>query len=343
MSTSSEITMTSDEENVDETLKLVKHPFYIENADQCQLYETPKGIEYHFDKTIFSPKITAEVIYNKEIYFECEVDEDGNILIINRFDSIRVFNEPAGFYISQTEDSKMFYEEFHRDILDTDIDNVHDQVEKLNTYLSSNNFPDFINGEMMRNRPKETALQNSIKRLNLVAVKEMDEVPLKHSDNISEVLQEDIGTRKYVDIQKFINENLQENMLLIKEINRKYERLQSPSFTSHNLKYALIEHFYVYPGGPFRKIWIRFGYDPKKDWNNYIYQRIFLAKQNINFIMKDNVELVREIEKNREWYIKREYDSKLGFLTESCIQLIIYTKTNKIDYELKDHEYEIFD
>lgn len=333
------------------TLFLVKHPFFIQNKEDALLFKTKNTLEYHFDETVFSKKITAEVSENNYGFVECEYDDDGNVVVLNEFQSVYEFKELADFVIKEPEASKTFYKDMHEILLETDLDRFIGNAEKLNEYLKTKNFPIYYPHKFIKAKHWDMDLQikqiGDVNRVKAYTIKIEDEIPLKHPENVKDNFIKNNSAELYEKTSAFIREHFKENILSTKDIENKFEMHKTGEFTQYALRYTLVEHYYILNEGPWRRCWIKFGYDPKADQENYIYQKIDVNNKNLHFQIKNNSELVQEIEKKRDWYIKKKFDAKNGFLHEACLKLINYIhdkKNIKITDECdKNEEYELFD
>ncbi|OQS54478.1 hypothetical protein EHP00_1057 [Ecytonucleospora hepatopenaei] len=332
-------------------IKLVKHPFFITDKEDVLLFRNEDFLEYHFDGTIFSKTIDAQEIESNLVYLECTSDENGFLVILDTFSKIYEFKEPVDFYFPQPLESQAFYKNFHQILLDDNLHNFVKHSDTLNDYLKTKNFPDFFMEKYINIKPwdmdEKGGQDVSFVRIKAFIIKTHEDTPKEHPENIKDNFIKNIGQKQYDDIQDFIKKYFLENILTVKEIEEIYKNATDLNFTLYALKYAIIEHYYIFADGPWRKCWIKFGYDPKTCWDNYIFQKITFINHSMSFQIKDNKELLKEIEKKREWYILKTFEPKNGFLSNACLKLIDYFISNKQETFLKkskeDEEFEIFD
>ncbi|ORD93902.1 hypothetical protein ECANGB1_1390 [Enterospora canceri] len=327
--------------------EMVRHPFFIRNKADALLFRTDEGIEYHFDSGLHSKIIAAEKTSTVKHYIECEIKEDGTVDLIDEHDEILAFKHPADFIMPQNEISMEFYDELHSMLMDPKLDNYEKYADDLNSFLMNNNFPEYNPHELMKNtgvgnlNQLEPSTKDEYIRAVLITIE--DKIPNEFGENFKTRFVELFGDERYATINEFIKTEITEDILTQKDLKDKYETLEDPPFRLYHLKQAIYEHFFLYTTGPWKNCRIRFGYNPKLDWSNYKYQKVESRSQNMNFVVKDNPILVKEIERNRKWYISDKFDLKMGFLTKSFMQFANYTQSNQVDEMMYEEEYDIFD
>lgn len=130
-----------------------------------------------------------------------------------------------------------------------------------------------------------------------------------------------------------------EKKLYTNNLIKKY----SKSFTKPFL--SLVAYFNI--SGPWGKKWVKLGYDPKKDKNNYKFQQIILRKHRKIIQVSENPDIMKIIEKNKKDFLSENCEYESGFITKECISHItefikdknILDAINKSDSE----DYEGFD
>lgn len=337
---------TDDEFQTKQTPILIKHPFLIYNKEEALLYQANDIIEYHFTDSPLTKSIKSQILKNNKTYLECEIQEDNSIKIINTYNEIFVFQKIADFYIPNEAKSINFYTTLHQNLLDPNIMIFEKYSNELNEYLKINNFPSFEPNELTKSQVYDFSLKNLSKNnfeyLKVYSITITDPIPCSYPCDFKINFVKQFGEEKYSTITKFINININQNILNIRELKDIYKH-NSKDFKFYQLKYALTEYFFIYSNGPWRYEWIRFGYDPRVSWENYKYQRIVSISKCLSFIVKENPALISEIEKNRSWYIKTDFDNKMGFLTDAFMKFVNYMQTHKIEEIQYEDEYDLFD
>lgn len=123
--------------------------------------------------------------------------------------------------------------------------------------------------------------------------------------------------------------NKTNELLDVKLFNEKYDLNISKYFYYSFL--PLVAYFTK--KGPWQRCWIKFGYDPRKDYLNYKYQRI--SKYKIGNI-KDFLNFMPDIEKNvlenESKYISKNYCDDMGFFKKELIKYLKKSaRKDKID------------
>lgn len=86
-------------------------------------------------------------------------------------------------------------------------------------------------------------------------------------------------------------------------------------------KNALCVIGYTYTTGPWKKLWIRYGYDPRKDPDSFRYQVYVWKNISKAFMIRDNSEIFEKIISTPE-YRSKKFDSVQGFLTKQALTYI---------------------
>lgn len=97
---------------------------------------------------------------------------------------------------------------------------------------------------------------------------------IRWEDEIPETVPENI--RKHLNM-KIFDEQLAEKLkekLNIRPIWSKHALMSMLNCSNHNLKFTLPLFAFFYENGPFRNLWVKYGYNPKKEKSSKIYQMI---------------------------------------------------------------------
>ncbi|KAL6122758.1 hypothetical protein NUSPORA_00014 [Nucleospora cyclopteri] len=327
---------------------LLKHIFYITERDEARLFVTNDGIEYHFTEDPFSKKVSSSQTKSGNRYLEIEIDENGEGNIVEEYENIEEFKTPADFYVPNTPQSQKFYTDFYNKIMDPNAINFDSFAEEIHQKLQYENLPDFNPPFLSRSKIHETLLNknNKIIKKNSFALQTIPvdgKIPVIPEKGVKEFLIKKHGKEIYERISEFLDENLKNyNIITNTEMNEIMKRSQIKDF---KLRLGLIENFYQFSGGPFRKLWIKIGYDPRTNPDNYIYQLIEKRNKKYRFWLKENPELVKEVEKDRKSYLTATFDQKLGFFSKSFLNFeeFFNEKNIKEDDKSTEEDYEIFD
>ncbi|KAH9387487.1 uncharacterized protein NEMAJ01_2383 [Nematocida major] len=85
---------------------------------------------------------------------------------------------------------------------------------------------------------------------------------------------------------------------------------------------------YTYSTGPWKKLWIRYGYSPVKDPGAYKYQVYVWKNISKAFVIMDKPEIYQKIRETPE-FTKDVFDARTGFLTESAMRYM-HTKFSEV-------------
>ncbi|KAG0439290.1 General transcription factor 3C polypeptide 5 [Dictyocoela muelleri] len=128
------------------------------------------------------------------------------------------------------------------------------------------------------------------------------------------------------------------------------EILDNSNISRHRIKLHLPLVAYFCITGPWKKQWIRYGYDPKKHMDAYIYQRLPLKFLKKGFMIYGNKKILDIINNNKDLYLKNKCDYNLGYLTKSFMDFIqvyitdsVHLESIRFDDEFEDECFEIFD
>ncbi len=208
----------------------------------------------------------------------------------------------------------------------------------MSKYLEKYDFPDTVPpilslgsyGQDLDTLEAKSKHINKTSHLKSIQVKPNDPVPLKNEEIFETV--KNIFTESEISTAKEDFEKISHIFMLKSfHLNRLKEEYNLKSKV-YDLSKMLPLYFYFYSSGPWIHYWVRFGYDPKLYSDNYMYQFVSSKKHHYNLIIKENSKMMREMEKNRDWYVSNVFDPKTGFLTPAFFDFFNYfIKTNQKD------------
>ncbi|KAM0676946.1 General transcription factor 3C polypeptide 5 [Binucleata daphniae] len=85
--------------------------------------------------------------------------------------------------------------------------------------------------------------------------------------------------------------------------------------------------------GPWSRCWIKFGYDPRQDYKNYVYQRLTKYKFTglVNFLFEDST-IYNILKQNESKYVTKKYTKENGFFKKDFINFLAkYCKKKNIE------------
>lgn len=319
---------------------LVHYPFNISNNDQAMLVKTPGGFELHFEKSIFTKKVTSTLNSGIKNYIEIEI-ENGKCKLLNETDKIHEFTTPADFYVDINHESKEFYTNIHNRIISDDLESLTEYASEFNEYVKHNNLPEHPVPSITTSSHFENFKVNSTSRSETEPVYSLqihfgDPVPTKPSPKIENDFLQELGDEKFI-IQKnclssFFNEN---KIVKAKQIEKAYhknitkEQKNKLKYTS--LKKSLLLHAYFYNSGPWRHCWIQIRYDPATDPQNYKYQTLYQKRTQAPFQLIEYPKIIEEVEKRSHWFLLNECNPTDGFISEALRDLISYMLSKEYD------------
>lgn len=306
---------------------LIKHPLKIINKPKVnkngEIYEVEYIEKIRFNKTKSSIYLHIEIPDNI-LNNNNNIIENNEIKIIGKGNNLFTIKNPIGF---KTFDNKEVQFEkllnsFHNDETVDNLANflLNEKRNNLNSSLFETYFPNMENkNQIFKNYDFINFETGKLPEKYNVYYKYNDTIPLKISDeyfnlfkskNIERFneyfnfLKEEINKKKIISSLLLINSNLPNDL------------------QAHILKGFLPLVAYYVITGPWKKLWIEYGFDPKKDINMYKYQRIPIRKLGKYSQLTEFPELINEIEKSPLIYLKEECEYERGFIKEEGIELI---------------------
>lgn len=337
---------------------IVRYPFKVKSKDDTLLYRVGDGYEMRFTRSTFSKRVYSSVNSLQRRYIEIKIDKN-DVVALSETQTIHEFITPADFYIPQHEDALKFYSEIHSSLVGNDLEGITTMAAEVDKKVRSEGFPEFplpISTTMshFENYETATAKLETFPHVSIAQIKFGDPIPSlalgESEDAIRSALTKDQYNAQGRFYQSFFDTAPISRFRTIAEKYEKSEDGLKRSISLNILKRCIGLHAYFSTSGPWRKCWIRLGYDPTTDSENYKYQIIEMRTKKANFQIFQRPEIEAEVVKNREWYVLKEFDPVDGFVSKALKNFIIYTIDERgiqdIDEkigELQDLDFEIFD
>lgn len=337
---------------------LVRYPFNVENKEDVLLYRVGSGYEMRFTRDIFSKRVHSSVSNLQRKYLEIGID-GGEVVALSEVHNIHEFITPADFYMPQSENAHKFYSEVYSSLVGGDLEKLASMAIETDRKAKSSGFPEFslpITTVMphFENYETATAKIDTFPHVPIAQIKFGEPIPARAPEESEDIVKSVLSQEQYNTQNQFYK--LFFGSMPISRFRTVAERYdESPNgfkrtISLNVLKRCIGLHAYFVTSGPWRKCWIRLGYDPTVDPENYRYQIVEMRTKKANFQIFQRPEIEAEVVKNREWYILKEFDPVDGFVSKSLKNFIIYTIDEKgiqdIDGkigELQDLDFEIFD
>lgn len=261
--------------------------------------------------TVDSKKIYASKKRSNDLLLLLDINID-TVEIVGFTTSLYTFEGPLDFYIDHT-DSLPLYNHLGNIILDGNITDLLD-VSQVVLYKFPPFTPPIVN--YYEKSPKILSYKKNPVvhdiEINTIRVYFTDDVP----DN---QIYNNLVDENDLILQNFIN-NLFSPVLkinIIVQLFVQYKKEHKLNIKINRLRSILPMYRYYIVNGPFRKCWIPFRYDPKKDKQNYKYQIIDLRAEGTFFHLFEKDTIIKEVENNLEWYVKDDSDIKNGFFKKT--------------------------
>lgn len=342
-----------------EEFDVVHYPFKVKSKDDVLLYRVEDGYEMRFTRSIFSKRVCSSVNSLQKKYIEIEIDEKG-IIALSEFQTIHEFITPADFYVPQCEDALKFYSEVHSSLVGDDLERLTKMAVEIDKKVKSGkSFPEFplpISTTMshFENYKTASAKLETFPHVPIIQIKSGDQVPCQASRESESVIRSVLSRDQYNAQEQFYKSFFGSMPISrFRTVAEKYDKSPSDlkdSISLNILKRCVGLHAYFFTSGPWRKCWVRLGYDPTTDSENYKYQVVEMRTKKANFQIFQRPEIEAEVVKNKEWYVLKEFDPVDGFVSKALKNFIIYTidekgiqDINDKIGELQDMDFELFD
>lgn len=313
--------------------KLVHHPFNIEEREDALLFRKQDNFEIRFSPDIFSKKIESTKSVGSRKYIEIETI-DGKCEMLSETNEIHEFLTPADFYVEINQNSREFYENIYENLMDDDLEKLTSHAEKMTEFLKTNNFPEcpapLITTALHYENFTTSSTGASGDSYSSTQIRFGDDIPCQVPTETREYISKGLGEEGYEVQDRFLNHYFRNTAITkYKNIEIEYQKISSARDKElvklTYLKKCLSMHAFYYTSGPWRHCWVRLGYDPACDRQNYKFQ--LLNVKSTNFQLIEYPDIIAEVEKNIDWYLLKECDATDGFISEALRNLILYKIT----------------
>ncbi|KAK6090747.1 hypothetical protein P3W45_000470 [Vairimorpha bombi] len=320
---------------------IIDYPLKIKESQKPIYNKYRHKYEFRILDTLDSKMIYASRKRNSDLFILLDIS-DNSCKVLGYTRNSYNFIGPLDFYIDNNE-SLSFYSKLGDDIINGSVTRLLDTSQVIIDKFPPYNPPVLNHYET---EPKIVAVKKDVnihkKDCRTFRVYYEDEIPSEPLI-IKKIVFDEINER----IRIFVI-NLPHPILKINEINAlfiQYKKDNNYVIQNDRLKLVLPLFRYFVMDGPFRKSWIPFGYDPKSNMDNYKYQIIDMRLEGTFFHLFEKDDIIKEVEKNKEWYLKKECDFKNGFFKKTLSQLVLYQQY--IEFEKSEDEkgecFELFD
>lgn len=238
----------------------------------------------------------------------------------------------ADFYLPHLEDSAPFYEQFHRAVLGSPIERLGDVAEELNQRTSPGGdlwargipyfpMPVLCTTDVFKYYNFKEFKSQHVKQKFLCKVSVDDPVPQEPANpqKLQRRVEKKVGEH-FQEVRAFVGALFAERPVWPIKVLEKRAMRSLPSLLAgkrwSNIKHALPLVAYSYSTGPWKKLWTRFGYDPRKDPESYKYQTYIWKNVTRAFALMDRRDVMEEIERRKDLLVNPSFERRRGFLTE---------------------------
>ncbi|ORD96970.1 hypothetical protein HERIO_1124 [Hepatospora eriocheir] len=310
---------------------IIKHPFFINDQSDINLKPSENKYEYKFTDTIESPFLLSNLNGNNlTVYLEIEIDEDNNGKILNNYRNIQNFAKPADFTVPMSEKANKFYANIDKILNLGNIDDLEEFAPMFEKFSNRNQFPDipppqiFVGGHMTSFKIEdEKPLEKNYFYCKGIQIKITDDIPTNPTKEIVNLIKEKLEPVTFDRLEEIFENIKHIKMFRYKELPTILSK-NNINYDIYLIRKCIPLYYYFYLSGPFRGYWVRYNYDPRKYVENYQNQILYIKKKNIKLWVKDNSVLIKEIEKNKNWFLYDNFDIKKGFLSDAVYDFVEY-------------------
>lgn len=286
-------------------IDILKIPFKINGKKEIDTFKAENHYEIRLIPKIDGKKLISDCLNTKKRYLLI----DDNQIIANSA-GVYEFNTPYDFVISQKSSS---YEQFFSYMMNEGSENTaYQDCFSENSIFESYAPPLLSNNQLFENydfKNIKTKLQNRKMKPNKTS--EEEKLNLKN---------------KLIELHGEIEFNTSLSMLDKVFCEKKIIRWKHTNFYHGNLNKNQIKKYLPLfasfkHSGPWRKSWIKLGFDPNTDYSSFKMQRIRLNHGGKEICLIDHPFLIHELEQNKKNYLKEIADDN-GFLTQDGIDFI---------------------
>lgn len=315
-------------------MKLIDYPFcHVHSPIYCEQRNS-----FRVNLSLDSKAIHSTEKSKYKTFILLEID-DKSIEIKGSTNSVFEYGI-VDFYVPPKSGSSEYFSNFYNVLMNNDDYDIkkrsEDVVEPNEISFDGMNLfyppPDISFAKPFTLLPGLNLSNRNEQRLNQI-VKfdwESDDVPLNPVPEYKEKMSKH---QLYDKAISFLNHLLSEQSIISKaELSKKRALIESLGMTQTCILNHLPIVAYYSAYGPWLKCWIKFGYDARRDYKNYVFQRLSKFRIKLNFLYEDK-ELLKIVEKNEDKFIKKDWDKETGFMKRDLIRFIKRRERGKnIDY-----------
>lgn len=316
-----------------------KIPFFIKLS--------PLRYEFRIMDTVDSKRIYAcKKRKNKDLFLHLRI-EDNDCNIMGSSTSFYEFTNSCDFFLEQTKSTEI-YNSLTSKLLTGSLNDLLNCGNELMAMVETNTLPTYTPLVM------NSTLSDSI-NLNImpVVLPEHCCYKINYEDEIPTECREEYVKR----IKNYIREDKEWLDQLFNQIKlpivritqilkefKKFCKENDHDYSLEKVKKALPLYRYLYCDGPWRKSWVLYGIDPKKDKLFYKYQIVDLRNEGVFCTLLEREAIIKEVEEHEEWYLKDDCDKKNGFFKKTLEQLVLYHNYVEISDDEEDElEFDLCD
>lgn len=341
---------------MDDEHEWIYYPFKVRKKEDVLLYKLEKGYELRFTKDLFSKRVNSTIEDQSKNFLEIEIN-DNEVKIISQFKKIHKFITPADFYVPISEESRKFYESIHQALINNDLTALTNKAIEVAQIARKDGFPEMqlpitTTSSHFENFESSISRTDNLSKVPICRIKYGEPIPENYLEETYLILKSQITAEQFKLQDEFYKSYFRNTPISkLRTIINEYEK-QDDIFKQiiqlNLLKRCVSLHAYFTSSGPWRKCWIRFGYDPSLIQDCFRYQIIEIRSKKVNFQIYQKPEIVAEVDKNKDWYLLNECDPMDGFLSKTLKNLIIYTIDNvgvkEIDKRIEEAiDFDVFD
>ena len=338
---------------------LIQYPFKVDRKEDILLYRLKENFEMRFSHELDSKRVVSTEKKGSKKYLELEIDENGNVKIVHIYDRIHNFIQPADFYLPVTEDAKYFYESLHSALINGNLDILSEKAKEIDKFVKEKGFPEFpipitTVSSHFENFEVATAKSDDSFVVPSIQIKHGDEIPQENASEATEAAVSYLTPAQFKAQNEFYKTFFDLNRISRFKTIANYYESQDIEFkrtiSLNCLKKCVALHAYFMSSGPWRKCWIKMGYNPVFDNENYRFQVIEMRSKKTSFQIFQKPEIIHEVSQNKDWYLTKDCDPIDGFISKALRNFIVYIidngETKLIDSKienLQDSDMEIFE
>ncbi|ELA41409.1 uncharacterized protein VICG_01514 [Vittaforma corneae ATCC 50505] len=339
-------------------IEWVLYPFKIHKKDDALLFRLENGFEMRFTRDIFSKRVYSTQVELYRNVIELEITNE-KVKIISQIQKINKFETPADFYVPIVQSTREFYESIHSSLINSNLNVLLEKSIEVKKYIREKGFPEIplpitTTSSHFENFDSAVCKHDNFPRIPIKRVKYGEMIPDSYPEESFQLLKKYL-TKEQFELQDSFYRSFftSTSIARFKAVANQYEKcklLFKQSISLNMLKRCIGLHAYFTTSGPWRKCWIRFGFDPSLDQNCYQFQLVEMRSKKASFQIFQRPEIIAEVSKNKEWYLLKECDPIDGFISKALKNFIIYTVDNvgvkeidkKIE-EMLDSDFELFE